>query len=1064
MTEGEPPTFAVVLRRLRIEACLSQEELASLADVHERTVSDLERGLSHRPRRDTAQLLADALRLDGQALAEFGAASGWRLRDRAPRATAESVPEGSAHTGGDPGRWLNRVVTALDELGVAAARSALARWQSSAPIDDAWLTWADELITLTADGRMQPIADRPLPVVRADPLFGRDEQEDELGAFLERVKQGRGGLALVFGPSGIGKSHLLGKFVSGRSGEIRVDWATFDRDEAGYRGWRRLLKPLWITLRRTELPPAALLAHAATLDDILLARTDGDPTTMRFPGEVGAAVAALLDHVAIRHPLVLVIDDAHRGRATSDQLLLDVAREVSACPVGIIAALRPDEVEDISPIRSHINEAQDRDAPDVVVPIRVPPFGPESTARMVMRLTDREPPRKVIEEVMRQTGGRPQLIKNMPVHAPADGDVTGTWEVGKLGIKGLRVLESTIQSRPEATREVLYAAALCSVGGYIVPRFLARVTELPVEEIERVLDDERQCDCVLTAHIPGYRFQHDNWIEAIRGLCPAPQLHALHARCLAAMQDDPAPDPHRLAQYAVGAGAELIGEPTLAALAKQAADLSFADYAFGRAAELYAVAAENSTGTSRIDLLIRQADALRFGGAWENARDALKAAVTQARSLQIPAYEARALIHLERLTWTYGLSENQLTQELRNVLSRLRHDDVGLRVQTQAALALRLSIAAREYDDEPADLATSARQDLAAVSDSLTRADCLLGIRAGLQDRAAPQELLDFAKQITQLGYTLHSGFHIDEGLSVLIIDLIRCGRLAELPGAVRDHRHFAEQSASAVANYGQAMVEGMLELARGDFKAAAAHTDRAGMLCSAWGESMAGEALMAQAGWRLYETGEVAGLAEFLISLPSKDISAINGPLWSLAAGAIYAEQGNVESAIDTFKMVCASTGDLADLPRGLSRVAILATAAMVIGHPALIDKLPPAEGARIGSGLARLLSDHQDVLVLAGWPAVLLGSKQRFIGLAQLAAGQPALAAEHLAQAAEANKDFRALHARTLFDLARALLRQPSTNSAGVAEMKRAKQLAADLQMTTLVAQADSQLAMFG
>jgi tetratricopeptide (TPR) repeat protein len=1004
--------------------------------------------------------LADALRLEGQALAEFEAASGRRLGDRAPAAAAGSVPEDGADVSGDPGRWLNRVVTALEQVGVSAARSELARWKSSTPVDDAWLTWADRLITLTAEGRMRRTADRPLPVVRADPLFGRDEQEDELAGFLGRVKQGRGGLALVFGPSGIGKSHLLGKFLGGRSDGIQVDWVTFDRDEAGYRGWRRLLKPHWITLRRTELPPAVLLAHAATLDDILLVRADRDLATMRFPGEVGAAVAALLDHVAIRHPLVLVIDDAHRGGASSDQLMLEVARQVSASPVGIIAALRQDEVEDISPIRSHIDQAQDRAAPDVVVPIRVPPLDSESTARMLVKIAGREPPRKVVEEVIRQTGGRPQLIKNTSVHAPADGDVTGTWDLGKLGIEGLRVLESTLQSRPEATREVLYAAALCSADGYIAPRFVAQVTELPIEEIERVLDDERQRDCVLTAHIPGYRFQHDNWIEAITRLCPPAQLRALHARCLAVMQDDPAPDPHLLAGHAVGAGAELIGEPNLAALAKHAADRSFADYAFGQAAELYAVAAEHSAGTSRINLLISQADALRFGGAWEKARDALKAAVSLSRSLQIPAYEAKALIHLDRLTWTYGLSENQMTQELRNVLGRLQDDDLELRVQTQAALAMRLSIAAREYDNEPADLARAARQDLSDVSDPLTRADCLLGIRSGLQDIVAPEELLDYAKQVTHLGYMLHSGFHIDEGLGVLIVDLIRCGRLAELPGAVRDQRLFAEQSGAAVANYGRALIEGMFELARGNFEAAQAHTDRAGVFCSTWGESMAGEALMAQAGWLLYETGQLAGLAEFLISLPSRDISAMNGPLWTLGAGLIYAEQGDVEPAVDTFKKVCAATGDLADLPRGPSRIAILATAAMVIGHPALIGKLPPPEGARIGGGLARLLTDHKDVLVLAGWPAVILGSKQRFIGLAQLAAGQPALAAEHLAQAVEANGDFPALHARTVFDLARALLQLPDTHPAGVAEMKRARQLAADRKMTTLVAQADSQL----
>ena len=227
MAEREPRIFAVLLRRLRTEAGLSQEELAGLADVHVRTVNNLERGLVAKPRRDTVELLANALRLEGQALAEFEAASGRRLRDRAPAVAAGSAPEDRADVSGDPGGWLNRVVTALDELGVSAARSVLAQWKNSAPVDDAWLTWADGLITLTAEGRMRPMADRPLPVVRADPLFGRDEQEDELGAFLGRVKQGRGGLALVFGLSGIGKSHLLGKFRRpirrnpGRLGHVR---------------------------------------------------------------------------------------------------------------------------------------------------------------------------------------------------------------------------------------------------------------------------------------------------------------------------------------------------------------------------------------------------------------------------------------------------------------------------------------------------------------------------------------------------------------------------------------------------------------------------------------------------------------------------------------------------------------------------------------------------------------------------------------------------------------------------------------------------------------------------
>jgi non-specific serine/threonine protein kinase len=50
---------------------LTQEELAELAGVSARLISDLERGLIHRPRRDTIQMLADGLRLSGAERDDF---------------------------------------------------------------------------------------------------------------------------------------------------------------------------------------------------------------------------------------------------------------------------------------------------------------------------------------------------------------------------------------------------------------------------------------------------------------------------------------------------------------------------------------------------------------------------------------------------------------------------------------------------------------------------------------------------------------------------------------------------------------------------------------------------------------------------------------------------------------------------------------------------------------------------------------------------------------------------------------------------------------------------------
>jgi predicted ATPase/DNA-binding XRE family transcriptional regulator len=56
-------SFSALLRQLRIKAGLTQEELAEAAKLSPRSVSDLERGINRTARKDTAQLLADALSL-----------------------------------------------------------------------------------------------------------------------------------------------------------------------------------------------------------------------------------------------------------------------------------------------------------------------------------------------------------------------------------------------------------------------------------------------------------------------------------------------------------------------------------------------------------------------------------------------------------------------------------------------------------------------------------------------------------------------------------------------------------------------------------------------------------------------------------------------------------------------------------------------------------------------------------------------------------------------------------------------------------------------------------------
>jgi transcriptional regulator with XRE-family HTH domain len=74
---GEQPAlrFAGLLRQLRVEAGLTQEELAEAAGLSPRSVSDLERGINRTARKDTAVLLSGALGLAGPVRELFVAAA-----------------------------------------------------------------------------------------------------------------------------------------------------------------------------------------------------------------------------------------------------------------------------------------------------------------------------------------------------------------------------------------------------------------------------------------------------------------------------------------------------------------------------------------------------------------------------------------------------------------------------------------------------------------------------------------------------------------------------------------------------------------------------------------------------------------------------------------------------------------------------------------------------------------------------------------------------------------------------------------------------------------------------
>ena len=92
---GEQPalSFAGLLRQLRVDAGLTQEELAHAASLSPRSISDLERGVNRTTRKQTARLLADALALTGPERELFEAAA-------SGQATAVQTLAASRRSGG----------------------------------------------------------------------------------------------------------------------------------------------------------------------------------------------------------------------------------------------------------------------------------------------------------------------------------------------------------------------------------------------------------------------------------------------------------------------------------------------------------------------------------------------------------------------------------------------------------------------------------------------------------------------------------------------------------------------------------------------------------------------------------------------------------------------------------------------------------------------------------------------------------------------------------------------------------------------------------------------------
>jgi transcriptional regulator with XRE-family HTH domain len=192
--------FGGLLRQLRAVAGLTQEELAEAASLSPRSVSDLERGVNRTARRETAELLAGALGLDGPARPLFVAAA----RGRAPaEEVLAALREAAAPEGPAPPESLYPGLMPFEE------RDARPYYRG------------DELADrLRAAGGVQGF-----PAVLTS-FVGRDVAGREAAGLLGEYR-----LVTVTGPGGVGKTRL--------AGEVAQQVAARFADGAGWPSWPR---------------------------------------------------------------------------------------------------------------------------------------------------------------------------------------------------------------------------------------------------------------------------------------------------------------------------------------------------------------------------------------------------------------------------------------------------------------------------------------------------------------------------------------------------------------------------------------------------------------------------------------------------------------------------------------------------------------------------------------------------------------------------------------------------------------------------------------------------------
>jgi DNA-binding CsgD family transcriptional regulator/tetratricopeptide (TPR) repeat protein len=568
------------------------------------------------------------------------------------------------------------------------------------------------------------------------PLLERDREQAAVERVLESAREASGGILLIEGPPGIGKTELVLWALRRAEAEgmavASARASEFER-ELAFGIVRQLLERS--VARSGEDEARELFAGAAGL-----ARPVFEPWALVDVGsEPGAdqtfsalhGLYWLCANLTQRTPWLLAIDDAHWADLASLRFLAYLGARLEGLAIALLVATRPPE----RPVEEEALGRLERDPR--ATKVSPAPLTVEAISSIIAGETGDEPELEFARACERATGGVPLLVRELGREFGLRGIAPVANSAGRVAEVGPRTIGRYVVARvrrlmPEAER-IARAAAVLGPDAE-----LPRVAELARVEVDTALTalDALAAAGVISSLRP-LEFAHPVVRAAIYGELAAGERGRMHGEAAAMLAAQGIAE-ERVASHLLTATPS--GDPQAVRLLVRTARAASARGAPGSAAAyLERALAEPPDAAARGDVLHELGQAEVHAGRSDHAEGHLREALRLTAAGRARALIARDLAGCLRLRWRHGAASRVIAKSL----AELGPSDGDLALSLKAELAL---IAALEPTAH-ADLDTRIDLSELAQRGSEATAKCLAALTAdaGVRRRRSAAEVRELA-------------------------------------------------------------------------------------------------------------------------------------------------------------------------------------------------------------------------------------------------------------------------------------------------------------------------------